>query len=165
MEIAAPYMVLMSRSQERGCWRLIIKGDWLARAPHRGGGEEERGEIGRERKWEAKVIAKPSLSLYWLESPSVQSLQKMSIPTSRSGPCVQILKCYFLPKNTKIEKMRERSRELRPFPSLIRVACRFSGWMARKQAESVGQRDSFRNQQSIYIKMYTDQATGIGNKW
>lgn len=46
MEIAAPYMVLMSRSQERGCWQLIIKGDWLARALHWGGGE---------RKWEAKV--------------------------------------------------------------------------------------------------------------
>lgn len=23
-----PYMELMSRSQERGCWQLIIKGDW-----------------------------------------------------------------------------------------------------------------------------------------
>lgn len=57
MEIAAPYMVLMSRSQERGCWQLIIKGDWLARALQ-WGGERENGRL---------RLAKP-LSLHWLES-------------------------------------------------------------------------------------------------
>lgn len=54
MEIAAPYMVRVSRSQERGCWQLIIKGDWLVRALHWG---EKNGRL---------RLAKPP-SLHWLE--------------------------------------------------------------------------------------------------
>lgn len=126
MEIAAPYMVLMSRSQERGCWRLIIKGDWLARAPHRGGGEEERGSE-RERKWEAKVIAKPSLALYWLEPPLVYSLQKMSIPISHFGIVLKSPNVIFFPSLRTSQKtiscgLEWSARFRPPFDRFVRIS-------------------------------------------